>query len=254
MRLKAIAFPSVFCCSGCVSLFQVLQKYFQHWRSAVLMMILAVGLTGCLDAQTRIQFDNPYHGQLVQSIQLGSQLAAAQDWLNQLANRAKQLDARVQRPSPQTLLVTLPFTNAADLETKFNQLVSPPQKQSASSDDMMPALKAHLQVNTSNLLLLQRNHLIYDIDLTSLGLQSATGDVLFDASEVMALSFGLTGPWGAGGGAVDQQQGGQAMWTIKPGQFNHIEATLWMPNPIGLGTVAIVGLVVAGTYYMRRSA
>ncbi len=253
MRLKATAFPSVFRRAGCGRLIQVLQNHFQHWRSALLMMILAFGLTGCLDAQTRIQFDTPHRGQLVQSIQLGSQLAAAQDWLNQLETRAKQLDGKVQRPSPQALLVTLPFTNAADLETKFNQLVSSPP-QSAAGGEMIPALNAHLQVNTSNLLLLQRNHLIYDIDLTSLGLQSATGDVLFNTGDVMTLSFGLTGPWGAGGPAVDQQQDGQAMWSIKPGQTNHIEATLWMPNPIGLGTVAIVGLVVAGTYYIRKSA
>jgi hypothetical protein len=218
-----------------------------------LLLVLAFGLTGCLDAQTSIHFDSPYRGEVVQHIQLGSQLAAAQSWLDHLAARAKTLDSKVQRPAAQELLITLPFTNAADLETKFNQLVSPVPSSAAPSNDM-PTIAAHLTVKTNNLLLFQRNRLIYDIDLTSLGLSSAAGDTLLDTNSGIDLRFGVAGPWGARGRAAEHRATGQTLWTLTPGAKNHIEATLWMPSPIGLGTVAIVGLVMAGTYYLRKVA
>ncbi len=218
-----------------------------RWSSVLLLLVLSLGLTGCLDAQTQIRFDSPQHGQIVQNIQLGSQLAAAQGWLNQLETQARKLGGQVQRPDRQTLSIALPFTNAQDLETKFNQLVTPP----AGASDDLPPIAAHLQVTTSNLLLLQRDRLVYDIDLTALGLQAPDGSVLFDASQGLDLSFGVAGPWGAGGRA-GQKANGITRWNLQPGQTQRIVATLWMPSPIGLGAAAIVGLVAAGTYYQRQ--
>jgi Protein of unknown function (DUF3153) len=218
-----------------------------RWSSVLLLLVLSLGLTGCLDAQTQIRFDSPQHGQIVQNIQLGSQLAAAQGWLNQLETQARQLGGQVQRPDRQTLSIALPFTNAQDLETKFNQLVTPP----AGASDDLPPIAAHLQVTTSNLLLLQRDRLVYDIDLTALGLQAPDGSVLFDASQGLDLSFGVAGPWGAGGRA-GQKANGITRWNLQPGQTQRIVATLWMPSPIGLGAAAIAGLVAAGTYYQRQ--
>ncbi|MBE9029470.1 DUF3153 domain-containing protein [filamentous cyanobacterium LEGE 11480] len=252
MHFKAIALDSDLVKSVFAPFQQVFNQPFRHWRSAMLMLVLAVGLTGCLDSQTSIKFDSPHRGQVVQKIQLGSQLAAAQGWLNNLESQARKLDATVKRPSRQELAITIPFTNAKDLETKFNQLVSPPQGSTAQASGL-PDIQAHLQVKTSNLLLLQRDKLIYDIDLTALGLQSDDGDVLFDAGSGLDLNFGVTGPWGAGGPA-SQKQAGQSIWSLKPGQPNHIEATVWMPSPIGLGAAFIVGLVAAGTYYNRNQA
>jgi hypothetical protein len=220
------------------------------WRSArsvLLLLVLSLGLTGCLEAQTQIRFDSPQHGQIVQQIQLGSQLAAAQGWLNQLETQARKLGGQVQRPDRQTLSIALPFTNAQDLETKFNQLVTPP----AGVSDDLPPIAAHLQVTTSNLLLLQRDRLVYDIDLTALGLQAPDGAVLFDVGQGLDLRFGVAGPWGAGG-RLGQKANGLTRWNLQPGQTQRIVATLWMPSPIGLGAAAIVGLVAAGTYYQRQ--
>jgi hypothetical protein len=223
--------------------------------SVLLLLVLTLGLTGCLDAQTQIRFDSPQHGQIVQQIHLGSQLAAAQGWLNQLETQARKLGGQVQRPDRQTLSIALPFTTAQDLETKFNQLVTPP---AGASDDLPPmasgrskTIAAHLQVTTSNLLLLQRDRLVYDIDLTALGLQAPDGSVLFDASQGLDLGFGVAGPWGAGG-RLGQKANGITRWNLQPGQTQRIVATLWMPSPIGLGAAAIAGLVVAGTYYQRQ--
>jgi Protein of unknown function (DUF3153) len=214
--------------------------------SVLLMLVLTLGLTGCLDAQTQIRFDSPQQGHITQQIHLGRQLTAAQGWLNQLETQAKRLGAQVNRPDRQTLSIALPFTNAQDLETKFNQLVTPPTGMHDA-----PAIAAHLQVTTSNFLLFQRDRLSYDVDLTSLGLQAADGTPLFNPGEALDLSFGVAGPWGAGG-RLGQKINGLTRWQLQPGQPQRIVATLWMPSPIGFGAAAIAGLVAAGTYYQRQ--
>ncbi|MFM2431643.1 MAG: hypothetical protein RLZZ511_2856 [Cyanobacteriota bacterium] len=222
-------------------------RLLRRGRSVVLMLMLTVGLTGCLDADTQIQVASPHRGQIVQHIELGSQLAAAQGWLNQLETQARKLNGSVSRTARNELTLTVPFTNAIDLETKFNQLFTPPNN--AASD--LPPIAAKLQVQTSNLLLLQRDKLIYDIDLTALGLQADDGEVLLNAGNGLDMKFGVQGPWGVGG-RDRQQSNGETFWNLQAGQKNHVEATLWMPSPIGLGTAAIVGLGTAATYYERR--
>jgi hypothetical protein len=128
--------------------------------------------------------------------------------------------------------------------------VTPP----ANDDDISPIV-AHLQVSTSNLLLFQRNRLVYDIDLTPLGLPAMNGDGRSNSSNDLGLDlhFGVAGPWGAGGQSA-QKSGGQARWDLQPGQPNRVVATLWMPSPIGWGAAAIVGFVVATTYYQKQRA
>jgi Protein of unknown function (DUF3153) len=223
-----------------------LGRSFWAGRSVILMLVLTLGLTGCLDAQTQIRFDSPQHGQILQQIHLGRQLTAAQGWLNQLETQARKLGGQVDRPDRQTLSIALPFTNAQDLETKFNQLVTPPP----GANDM-PSIAAHLKVTTSNMILFQRDRLVYDIDLTALGLPAADGAVLFDPGKALDLSFGVAGPWGAGGRA-GQKANGITRWNLQPGQTQQIAATLWMPSPIGWGAAAIAGIVAAGTYYQRQ--
>jgi Protein of unknown function (DUF3153) len=229
-----------------VKVMRWLGRGFWAGRSVILMLVLTLGLTGCLDAQTQIRFDSPQHGQIRQQIHLGRQLTAAQGWLNQLETQARKLGGQVDRPDRQTLSIALPFTNAQDLETKFNQLVTPP----AGASDL-PTIAAHLKVTTSNLILFQRDRLVYDIDLTALGLPAADGAVLFDPGKALDLSFGVAGPWGAGGRA-GQKTNGLTRWNLQPGQTQQIAATLWMPSPIGWGAAAIAGIVAAGTYYQRQ--
>jgi hypothetical protein len=229
-----------------VKVMRTLGSSFRAARAVLLMLVLTLGLTGCLDAQTQIRFDSPQHGQIIQQIHLGRQLTAVQGWLNQLETQARKLGGQVDRPDRQTLTIALPFTNAQDLETKFNQLVTAPP---GASDQ--PTIAAHLQVTTSNLILFQRNRLVYDIDLTALGLPATDGEVLFDPGKALDLSFGVAGPWGAGGRA-GQPANGLTRWTLQPGQAQQIVATLWMPSPIGWGAAAIAGIVAAGTYYQRQ--
>jgi hypothetical protein len=40
------------------------------------------------------------------------------------------------------------------------------------------------------------------------------------------------------------------LWSLQPGQSHHIDVVFWLPNPVGLGTLGIVLLVLLG-YFLR---
>jgi hypothetical protein len=230
-------------------LWQTLQTYARQGRSLLLMLLVSLCLTGCMDAKTSIHFDSPQHGSLTQHIKLGSQLATAQGWLNQLERQARKLNSNVDRPSRQELNFTLSFNGARDLATKFNQLFNI----QAGSD--LPAITSNLTVATSNLLLFDRHRVIYDLDLSALGVQGDQGEMLLNAGSGLDWSFGVSGPWGAGSkrsNAPSHRSAGEMVWTLQPGQKNHLEAVMWMPNPLGWGAALIVGIVTAGIYYDRQ--
>jgi hypothetical protein len=231
-------------------------QWLARWRSLLSVVLLSLLLTGCVDYRVGVQFDNPYHGQLVQHIRLASQLTNSQTWLDRLENQAKRLGGRTQRLSPQELDLAIPFGNGADLEHKFNQLASTAQLPSQPQ----PILTSQFHLTSSNLLLLERKHLTYDLDLTSFGLSGTDEAPLpFDPTAVLHLEFGISAPWGAKVkvspsrfSPPSQAQNQSVSWILQPGQVNHLEAVFWLPSPLGLGTIAIVGLVAAGLYYTRR--
>jgi hypothetical protein len=208
----------------------MLPSFCKHFVTSILVLLVSLTLTGCVDAKTSIHFDRPQQGQLTQHIKLGSQLASAQGWLNQLEQQARRLHGQVDRVSRQELNFVVPFYGAQDLAKKFNQLFNLPGQSSA----------AHLTVSSSNLLLLDRQRLTYDIDLSALGVQDDQGQMLLNAGSAINLAFDVSGPWGA------------SLQRLQPGQKNHLEATLWMPNPLGWGALVIGALVFAGTYYNSR--
>jgi hypothetical protein len=223
-------------------------------RSLFLIAIVSLALTGCVEDRVGVQFDSPQGGQITQHLHLDNQMASAQGWLSGLERRANKLGASVDRGDRSSLDIVLPFTSAADLEQKFNTLFGP-QK----NDTSLPNFTSHLQVKTNNLLLIERRHLIYDLDLTSLAIQSSDGNLLLDPGG-LDLAFGVSGPWGANKGKRPpsafspeaHREGGDLLWQLEPGRVNHIEAILWMPSPIGLGALAIVGLVLGGRYLTQK--
>jgi hypothetical protein len=202
-----------------------------------------------------VQFDNPHHGQLVQHIRLASQLTTAPTWLDSLEKQAKRLGGRTQRLSDQELDMVIPFGNGVDLERKFNQLASAIPLPSQAE----PILTSQFHLTSSNLLLLQRQHLTYDLDLTSFGLNGTDATLPFDPTEVLHLEFGINAPWGvkvkvspSRFSPPNQTQDKSVSWILQPGRVNHLEAVFWLPSPLGLGAIAIAGLVAAGLYYTRR--
>jgi Protein of unknown function (DUF3153) len=229
-----------------------LNARWQHLARLLGVLLMAVALSGCVEGQVGITFDSPHSGQVVQHLKLDTPLA--QSWLQDLEQRAQGSGGRVTRRSGQELDIVLPFTNAADLERRFNTFFNPA---GPSAGAALPS--SHLTVTSSNLLLWQRLHLVYDLDLAALGLQGSDGQVLASSGELVDLDFGLTTPWGAGSRSGPrnpsvQRQGNSLHWQLQPGQTNHIEAWFWMPSPLGWGAVLIALLIVIGTWLKLPTA
>jgi hypothetical protein len=230
-------------------------------RAIWLMLLVSLYLSGCVEYDVGIHFAHQAQGEIVQHVHIGEQLTSfsdtvAQDWLQSIKQRTRQMGGRVRQTSRQELVVTIPFNNGADLTQKFNeffQFASQPVDRNLQSD--LPELRSELALTQSNWLLVERDRLIYDLDLRPLGLISTKGNLLVSPGSLLDLSFRLNAPWGvrnvtpaSSSSPEVQNQGKQLVWMLKPGVVNHLEATFWVPSPLGIGTVAIVLLVIGGIY------
>jgi len=241
-------------------------------RLRVLWVILLASLlvSGCVNYDVGVNFEGQHHGQIVQHIKLGEQLTnfsntQAQDWLRSIELRAKQLQGKTKRLSEEEIIVTIPFNSGTELDSKFNQFFNPvvkkgkPSKTTETVD--LPNFNSKFHLNQGNFILWQRNHLSYDLDLRSLGVLSSKGNVLVTPGSLLDLQFSLETPGGArsienAANAITPtvyDDGHQLVWTLKPGQLNHLEAVFWLPSPLGIGTVAIVLFVLGGFYFKYKS-
>lgn len=242
---------------------QCLRRGLSATRLVGIVLVLSL-LSGCVRYDVGVNFDNPHRGEIVQHIKLGERLTSfsgdsAQEWLNSIERRTRQLEGKVKRLSNEEIAVTIPFYNGAELESKFNEFFNPVEKNNSSSvttTEELPTIDSHFKLNQNNLLLLLRNKLTYDLDLRSLSLISTNNSVLANPGSILDLEFSLNTPWGAKSVEKDSnavhpenyQNGRQLVWTLKPGQLNHVEAVFWLPSPIGIGTVLITLFVAVGIY------
>ena len=223
-------------------------------------------VTGCVQYDVGVNFDSQTHGEIVQHIKLGERLTSfssetVADWLKSVERRAKLLDGKTKRISEREVLVTIPFNNGAELEDKFNQFYNPiaPTAKSRVASPLetdLPKFESHLKVKQNNLLLALRNRLTWELDLRSLSLLSSNGSPLLSPGGLLELDFSLNTPWGAeniqtpvNGALVPEsyQEGKQLVWKLKPGEVNYLEATFWIPSPVGIGALIISLFVAAGT-------
>lgn len=244
------------------SLIRVIRGVFRRSRLLWIVLVASLLLSGCVQYDVGITFDNPQRGEIVQHIKLGERLTSfssdsAQEWLNSIERRTRQLQGKTKRLSNEEIIVTIPFNNGAELEAKFNEFFNPVDKKSevASSTEELPTIDSHLKLKQNNLLLLMRNRLSYNLDLRSLSLIATNGNVLVSPGSILDLDFSLKTPWGARSVETDNaihpesyQNGRQLLWILKPGQLNHVEAVFWLPSPIGIGTVLIALFIAAGIY------
>ncbi len=244
-------------------MFSVVQLL-QRLRAIALLVVASLLLSGCVDYDLGIHVASPSQGEIIQHLQIGDRLRSLGDstvrqWTNLIEQSTRSLGGRVERRPNQELWVTIPFGDAKDLETKFNRFFSPtditPAQASLLRD--LPELQSHLTVHRSNLLLLERNRIQYDLDLRSLGV--STGSVLLSPAALVNLEFRLSAPWGARSLSPlpVRREGDQLIWTLTPGAENHVDAAFWMPNAIGIGAGLILALVIAGQYlkaqYFKQS-
>jgi hypothetical protein len=247
------------------SLLRAIARPLQRFRVVWVMLLTSLLLSGCVHYDVGVNFDSPNRGEIVQHLQLGDRLSgtSSQQWLDTLERRTRQLGGKTRRDDSQGITVTIPFSSGTELNQKFNDFFQPPTaKEIAKKSDLaLPKIPSDFKLGQSNFLLLLRNQLSYTLDLRSLGGVSANGNLLVNPGSLIDLEFRLNTPWGARSittsadsiAATSLQQGHQLVWKLQPGQVNHLEAVFWMPSPLGIGTVVIVLLAIAGFYFKYKT-
>lgn len=242
-----------------------LAKSFVRLRFVCLVLLASLLLSGCVQYEAGINFDNSNRGELVQHIKLAERLTSfssdsVHEWLNSIERRARKQQGKVRRLSPEEIIVTIPFSNGEELQTKFNEFFNPNSNQKtqvkSTSDSELPKIESNLLLFQNNFLLLVRNRLIYDVDLRSLSLIASNGNVLANAGSILDLEFSLKTPWGAKtiqetkSAIIPEKNQNKLVWKLIPGELNHIEAVFWLPSPLGIGSLLII-LFVVGGFYLR---
>jgi hypothetical protein len=214
-------------------------------------IVIAFTLSGCVKYDTGINFYSINDGEIIEHIQLGEQLnsfsqTAVRSWLESIEQRTKQAEGRIERSSHRDLKVIIPFHNARDLTTKINRYFNP----DPLSTETKSQFNSHLHIHQNNFLLVIRNHLTYDIDLRSLAVKTNDRNL----TNSVELDFSLSSPWGVKSGDLSASMTGandrQMRWQLQPGQLNHLDATFWLPNPLGIGAIIII-LLSLGGYYLK---
>jgi hypothetical protein len=250
----------------------VLAKSFARLRFVSLLLLASLLLSGCVQYEAGVNFENSNRGELVQHIKLAERLTSfsgdsVYDWLNSIERRARKEEGNVRRLSKSEIIVTIPFSSGEELQTKFNEFFNPNINQKTqvkgTSDSELPKIESNLLLFQNNFLVLVRNRLIYDVDLRSLSLIANNGNVLANAGSILDLEFSLKTPWGVRNiqqtesaqgdsslsvGIAPEKSQNKLVWKLVPGQLNHIEVTFWLPSPLGIGSLLIILFVASGLY------
>jgi Protein of unknown function (DUF3153) len=227
-------------------------------RLAILFFTVLIALSGCVKYDTGVNFSSLNYGEIVEQIQLGQQLnsfneKAVKTWVASIEERTKQAAGKIERISDREFKVIIPFNNAQELVAKIDQYFNP----TPTNEEDRSQFNAHMQVKQNNFLLVVRNHLIYDIDLRSLAIQSSDPKVAVSSQKIVDLDFSLQSPWGVKNNdtpgniiGVKTTNDNKISWALKPGELNHIDAIFWLPNPLGIGAILII-LISGGGYYLK---
>ncbi len=255
------------------------RTWWRDWSRSLVLIVLALSLVGCVDYDIGIDFRSQTEGAIVQHVRVADRLSAldrdtVRSWTDSLTRRAKDLGGHVRQRRDGDLDVTIPFINGDDLAEKFDQffgmteteLFVVPEASSQVNGEELPKIASNLSIVQHNFLLAIRNDLVLDLDLRGLSILSnlARSPFQTDSSQsFIDLRFHLTTPWGISTPDATQipdpdasiavnMQGLDAIWTLEPGKMQHIEASFWIPSPIGIGALAVIGLTVIGSTIKHR--
>jgi Protein of unknown function (DUF3153) len=242
---------------------------------AAIVALLALSLCGCVNYDVGFNVRGQSGGEFTQVIRLGTGADSNSgdslgNWIASLEQRTKALDGRVRRRSDQSLELTIPFRNSKDLDRKFNQFFDPeaaPAKtqltQSLRAKPSLPSISAHLDLTEQNYLLFLHDRFQLDLDLRPLSLIATTDQsssqtidtTLINPGSLLDLTLQLTTPWGSNPAPNSLRPtvtGSQLQWQLQPGKLNHLEASYWMPSPIGWGALVVIGLVALTSWLRDR--
>jgi hypothetical protein len=233
----------------------------------ILVGIMAISLSGCVKYDTSVNFSSLNSGEIVEHIQIDEQLNsfsqnAVQTWIVSIEQRVKQAEGKFNRISDREFNIVIPFNNAQQLVAKIDRYFNPNPNQQLSSGSESTQFNAHMQIEQNNFLFVVRNHLIYDIDLRSLAMNThapnlSDAKVSMASQNIVDLKFKIQSPWGVNNSnapgnliGTNTPNDRQLSWQLRSGQLNHIDATFWLPNPLGIGAILII-LVSGGGYYLK---
>ncbi len=231
-------------------------------KHLVVLCIVCLITSGCVNYDVGVKFDSPNGGAIVQKIQLDDRLltsGTSQTWLTNIEQRTRKLQGKIRKVSSNEIIATIPFSNGQDLEKKFNEFFSTElaAKVRGKKSLELPQIDSKFVVQQGNFIVLERTRLIYDIDLRSLGIAA---DSPISPNSLLDLQFSVEAPWGAqslnrtkNGVVIPARRNGkQLIWTLQPGVQNHIETAFWMPNPLGIGALVIAAIVAAGIFFKKQ--
>lgn len=235
-------------------------------KKLFLLLSLIICLTGCVSYDVGIKFPQANQGTITQQIKLSEQLSNVSEkegraWLKSIEKKAATLQGKSKYLSADEILVTIPFNNAQDLVNKFNQFFLTKEKNAnyLVTDENLNLLdlSAKLSINQNNALFLERNNLKLIADLTSLGLTSADGNIIFSSGDLINLQVKLDFPLGAKiitNEFAEWEKLPTNEYNIKlqAGQINEIQAIFWIPNYVGLGSLGIILFIIFGFYVKYR--
>jgi hypothetical protein len=236
-------------------------------RYLLIAAIASLLLTSCVDSDLSIRFDSPTHGQLTQTIHLSDRLSAPTEQLfKRLTDQAKALSGRARQIDDNTLQVFLPFSSSEQLVERFNAFYD--GAPSSNSDPLglalysgTPPVSAHLALQQTNYLFALRNHLTYDLQIASQPAHSASDQASSKLNDLswLNLDFHLSTPWGVtlSNPPPKTVQNQTVSWHLSADRPQHIEATFWLPSPIGIGAGAIALFCLLGylvKYRLLRSS
>lgn len=239
----------------------MIAKLSRSLKHLIVLLFVCLITTGCVNYDVGVQFDSPNRGAIVQRIQLDDRLltsGSSQSWLANIEQRARKLHGKIRKVSHNEIIATIPFSTGQDLEQKFNEFFSAELagKVRGKKSLELPKIDSKFVVQQGNFILLERTRLIYDVDLRSLGI----ADSPINPNSILDLQFSVEAPWGAqslnrtkNGTVIPARRNGkQLIWTLQPGQENHIETAFWMPNPLGIGTLVILAIVAGGIFFKKQ--
>jgi hypothetical protein len=252
--------------------------WWRDWSRVLALIVLALSVSGCVDYDIGIDFRSQTEGAIVQHVRVPDRLSAldrdtVRSWTDSLTRRAKDLGGSVRQRRDGNLDVTIPFINGDDLAEKFDQffgateteLFVVPEANPANGDEP-PQITSNLSIVQHNFLLAIRNDLVLDFDLRGLSILSNLARSPFQADRNQSfidLRFHLTTPWGIStpdtlqtpdpeAAIAVNMQGLDAIWTLEPGKMQHLEASFWIPSPIGIGALAVILLTAIGSTLKHR--
>lgn len=235
-------------------------------KKLFLLLSLIICLTGCVSYDVGIKFPQANQGTITQQIKLSEQLSNVSEkegraWLKSIEKKAGTLQGKSKYLSADEILVTIPFNNAQDLVNKFNQFFLTKEKNAnyLVTDENLNLLdlSAKLSINQNNALFLERNNLKLIADLTSLGLTSADGNIIFSSGDLINLQVKLDFPLGAKiitneFAELEKLPTNEYNIKLQAGQINEIQAIFWIPNYVGLGSLGIILFIIFGFYVKYR--